>query len=101
MVVNRQEVKLDGDNGPFQFLKVGESNNFSRNASSDSHLHCGLFTSIWKREVAWKQMQGLLTLSPFFTGRTQEGVVCKQDWKLYSEACLKFVGAGGETPSLP
>lgn len=46
MVVNMQEVKLD--DGPFQFLKIGESNNFSRNAGSDCHLHCDLFTSICK-----------------------------------------------------
>lgn len=31
MVDNMQEVKLYDDNGPFQFLKIGESNNFSRN----------------------------------------------------------------------
>lgn len=48
MVVNTQEVKLDDDNGPFQFLKISESNNFSRNADSDCHLHCDLFASIWK-----------------------------------------------------
>lgn len=42
MVVNMQEVRLDDDNSPFQFLQIGESNNFSRNAASECHLHCDL-----------------------------------------------------------